>query len=430
MRIIPGGFRALLMMALLGLSAAATAAEKDKTFSEAELDQMMAPIALYPDSLLSQILMASTYPADVAEAVKWSKGHPEQKGDAAVTAVQEKSWDPSVMSLVAFPQVLEMMGKQPDWVQNVGDAFLADPEGAMDTVQKLRKKARDEGNLASTDQQKVIVEEASSDQSVIVIEPVDPQVVYVPVYNPTVIYGTWWWPHYTPYYYYPVGYGFTAGVVTGIGFGVGIAITNSLWGNCNWGHHDIDIDINKHNNININNNKIDINNRTTTWNHNPENRRGVPYRDQTSRDKFSKKAGGVDQRKDYRGRDAERDKARATLKERGADPAQGRKELAGAGGDKVRDSVKQADRDIAAGKLSQRDAGQARDAARNLNRDSSQALNASGRQSATRDNALRGAGNAGMASRNFDRGNSSMRSMQSRGGGGGFRSGGGGLRGR
>ena len=136
----------LLFVTVLCMSLG-TAQAQDAAFSEAELDQMMAPIALYPDSLLAQILMATTYPADVTEAVKWSKDNPDQDGDAAVEAVQDKSWDPSVMSLVAFPQVLTMMGEQPDWVQNVGDAFLADSETVMDTVQKLRTKAKDEGNI-------------------------------------------------------------------------------------------------------------------------------------------------------------------------------------------------------------------------------------------------------------------------------------------
>ena len=117
----------LLFVVVLCMSLG-TAQAQDAAFSEAELDQMMAPIALYPDSLLAQILMASTYPADIAEAVKWSTDNPDQDCDAAVEAVQDKSWDPSVMSLVAFPQVLTMMGEQPDWVQNVGDAFLADSE--------------------------------------------------------------------------------------------------------------------------------------------------------------------------------------------------------------------------------------------------------------------------------------------------------------
>ena len=128
-----------IMVALAPLVAQA----EDKTFSEAELDQMVAPIALYPDSLLAQILMAATYPADVAEAVTWSEQNPDQTGDAAVEAVQDKNWDPSVMSLVAFPQVLSMAGEHPDWVQNQGDAFLADSDAVMDAVQKLRHKAKE-----------------------------------------------------------------------------------------------------------------------------------------------------------------------------------------------------------------------------------------------------------------------------------------------
>jgi hypothetical protein len=147
----------LVFATLLCLSPGTLQAE-DAVFTEAELDQMMAPIALYPDSLLAQILMAATYPADVAEAVTWSKNNTGKEGDAAVEAVQDKSWDPSVMSLVAFPQVLEMMGEQPEWVQDVGDAFLADSEAVMDTVQKLRSKAKEEGNLETTEQQKVILQ--------------------------------------------------------------------------------------------------------------------------------------------------------------------------------------------------------------------------------------------------------------------------------
>ena len=451
----------LVFATLLCLSGGVVQAE-DAVFTEAELDQMMAPIALYPDSLLAQILMAATYPADVAEAVKWSKDNPGKEGDPAVEAVQDKSWDPSVMSLVAFPQVLTMMGEQPDWVQNVGDAFLADSEGVMDTVQKLRSKAKEEGNLETTEQQKVIVEQPSSSETVVIIEPADPQVVYVPSYNPTIIYGPWWWPHYTPWYYQPIGYGFGSAVVRGIGFGIGVGITNSLWGGCSWGRGrgDIDINVNKYNNINVNRNKLDINKKTTNWNHNSNNRRGVPYRDEKSRKQFESKRGGADQRKDYRGRDADRDKARASLDKRGIDPAEGRKELKGAGGDKARESVSKANRDVAQGKLASRDAGKTRDAAKNVDRDkakstlqskdagqardaaknvdrnkaqstlqsrdSGKSRDLSSKKAPSRDNALKGAGNAKQSRQNINRGASSNRSMQSRGGGGGRAAGGGG----
>ena len=416
-----------------------TAQAEDATFSEAELDQMMAPIALYPDALLAQILMASTYPADVAEAVKWSKDNPDKDGDAAVDAVQDKSWDPSVMSLVAFPQVLAMAGEQPEWVQNVGDAFLADSDTVMDTVQKLRKKAKDEGNLKTTEQQKVIVEEPSSSETVIIIEPADPQIVYVPSYNPTVVYGTWWWPHYTPYYYRPYGYGFGSAVVRGIGFGIGVGITNSLWGGCSWGRGrgSVDINVNKYNNINVGN-KIDASKKNTNWNHNSNNRGGVPYKDKKSREKFDNKRGGADKRENYRGRDSERDKARQTLDKRGVDPAEGRKDLKGSGGDKARDSVSKANRDVAQGKLGDRDAGKARDTAKSRDtgktrdaaksRDTGKARDHSSTQSRSKNNALKGSGNANKSRQSINRGQSSNRSMKSHSGGGG-RGGGGGGRG-
>ena len=227
------------------------------TFSTEELDQMLAPIALYPDSLLAQVLMASTYPADVAEAAKWSKANPKMEGDAAVTAVQSKNWDPSVQSLAAFPQVLAMMGEKPADVQRLGDAFLADPARVMDRVQFMRKKAQEAGNLKTTEQQKVSTQ-TDNGQTAIIIEPAQPEKVYVPVYQPTVVYGSWWYPAYPPYYwapppYYYPGYGggaFVGGVFWGAAV---VGISNGLWGGCNWGHGDVDINVNRYNNINVNN---------------------------------------------------------------------------------------------------------------------------------------------------------------------------------
>ena len=422
---------AVMLCLLLG-----TAQAQDETFSEAELDQMMAPIALYPDALLAQILMATTYPADVAEAVQWSKDNPDQEGDAAVEMVQDKSWDPSVMSLVAFPQVLTMMGEQPDWVQNVGDAFLADSDGTMDTVQKLRKKAKDEGNLETTEQQKVTVEEQpveeqtdtvattaapATTETIIIIEPADPQIIYVPSYNPTIIYGAWWWPHYTPWYYRPYGYGFGSAVVRGIGFGIGIGITRSLWGGCNWGRGrgNVNINVNKYNNINRN--KINSNNRNSNWNHNSNNRKGVPYKDQKTRNQFDNKRSGASSRENYRGRDSQRDQARNTLDKRAVSPSEGRKDLKGSGGDKARSSVNKANRDVAQGN---RNTGnrtrEASNKTRNTGnqRNTGSSRNYSGnRSSSSRSNALSGSGNAQRSHQSANRGRSSSRSM-SRGGGG------------
>jgi len=390
-------------------------AQEDKTFTVEELDQMLAPIALYPDSLLSQVLMAATYPADVAEAAKWSKANPGQEGDAAVKAVENQPWDPSVQSLVAFPQVLATMEQDPDWVQKLGDAFLAEPENVMDAVQRLRAAAKKAGNLETTEQQKVIVEAApQTQQTVIVIEPAQPQVVYVPTYNPTVVYGPWWYPRYPPYYLPPPpGYVFGTALATGIAFGVGIGITNALWGGCNWGRRSVDINVNRYNNINVNR-KLNVNQKNVNWNHNAGNRRGVPYRDAKSRDRYGKQVAGSDNRKDFRGRDPQRDasreRAQATLKDRGADPAKGRENLRN--DPQTRDRAQSAARNV--------DRDKARSKTQNIdrNRGSRTAQNRSG------DNALKGAGNAGRSRQQIDRGKSSRQSMQRHSGGGG-RSGGG-----
>ncbi len=427
-----GAVAALLTASLCATSAFA---QDDATFPQEQLDQLLAPIALYPDALLSQVLMASTYPADVAEAAKWSKANPDAKGDDAVSAVAEKPWDPSVQSLVAFPQALEMMGDKPDWVQQLGDAFLAQPEDVMDTVQGLRKRANDEGNLETTEQQKVIIEEPAPEQTVIVIEPADPQVVYVPAYNPTVVYGPWWWPRYPAPFYWPPPpiYGFGGAFMSGIGFGLGLAVTDSLWGGCDWGRGDVDINVNKYNNINIDRNKIDIDNRkkNVKWKHNPENRKGVPYRDKRSREKFGKKNTGAKGREQFRGRDgqrdASRDKAQQALKGRGLDPARSR--------EKLRDDPKTRQRAQAASQKSNRDRqrpstksgkdrSQARAAAQRAERSRTQKQ----APKKKRDSALRGASNPARARKSIDRGSSSRRSAASRrsGGGGGMRRGGGG----
>ena len=200
------------------------------TFKQEELDQVLAPIALYPDSLISQVLIASTYPLEIVQAQRWATQNKALKADALAKALEGQSWDPSVKSLVNFPQVLDMMNSKLDWTQKLGDAFLAQKKEVMDTVQKLRQKAQVAGNLKTTSEQKVTVEKETK---IIIIESASPQVVYVPVYNPTVVYGTWWYPYYPPYYYYPPGYAattaafyFTAGVAVGVAWGY-------AWGGCN-----------------------------------------------------------------------------------------------------------------------------------------------------------------------------------------------------
>ncbi|WP_424626685.1 DUF3300 domain-containing protein [Achromobacter marplatensis] len=269
----------------LGLAVCLPAVAQTK-LDNGQLDQLMAPIALYPDSLLSQILMGATYPDDIAAAAKWSAAHTSESGDKAVKAVEGETWDPSVKSLVAFPSVMDLMGRQPDWVKSVGDAFLAQPDGVMDSVQRLRAQAQKAGNLKSTPQQKV-TSSTTDNKTVVVIEPADPQVVYVPSYNPTVVYGAWAYPSYPPYYYPPPpGSVFATSLVAGIGFGLGVAAVDSMWGGFNWGHNDVDINVNRYNNVNVNQRINNANNNNVAWQHNPANRGNTPYADQANRQRY------------------------------------------------------------------------------------------------------------------------------------------------
>ena len=216
-------------------------------YSTAQIDRWVAPIALYPDPLLSQVLMASTYPDSVAQAVRWSQAHPTLKGDPALQAAANQPWDASVKSLVAFPSLMALMGEDPQWVANLGNAFLAQPQDVMDSVQKLRALAQQTGSLQSTPQQTVttaakpvVVQHATggkgpapqSTTSVIRIEPTNPQVVYVPNYNPGVVYGSWPNAALPPVYLPPPpGVRFADSVVQGLGFGLGVATTYALFSN-------------------------------------------------------------------------------------------------------------------------------------------------------------------------------------------------------
>ena len=201
-----------------------------RPFSQAELDQMLAPIALYPDSLLSQILMAATYPQDIAEAASWSRVRPELHGDSAVRAAEGEPWDPSVISLTAFPQVLAMMDERRDWTDRLGEAFIAQPEQVMDTVQGLRARADAAGNLRSSEE---LVVQRQGDYYI--IEPPTPEIVYVPYYDPRYVYGNWWWPAYEPIYWRPWrGYRYYPGrSVFGWGYGVTIG-SGFFFGHLDW----------------------------------------------------------------------------------------------------------------------------------------------------------------------------------------------------
>lgn len=349
---------------------------------------MMAPLALYPDALLAQVLMASTYPGDVADAVAWSKAHPNNSGDSAVREVANQPWDPSVQSLVAFPAALATLGQDPAWVQRVGDAFLAQPDAVMDSVQRLRRQAQAAGNLESNEQQRVTVQPAapaptpapaSAESTVIVeqpaaaptiiIEPAQPQTVYVPSYNPNVVYGTWPYPASPPVYYPPPpGYYFGSALTAGLGFAAGVAIIDSLWGDCDWGNDDIDIDVDRYNNINSNR---QINANQNNWQHNAVNRDGVPYRDRANREQYNRRLEGSAQRDAFRGHDtarvAERERARQSLEQRGIDsPATSNQQAR----ERVQSATRELDRDPQARERAQ--AG-ARDISRDPARDRAQA---------------------------------------------------------
>jgi hypothetical protein len=199
------------------------------------------------------------------------KANPGLKDKALQDALEKQTWDTAVKSLCVFPQVLTMMSDKIDWTQKLGDAFLAQQKDVIATAQSLRAKAKDQGNLKDTKEQKVVTETVNN-TTVIKIEPTNPEVVYVPTYNPTVVYGSWWYPSYPPYYYYPPGY--VAGGAL-LGFTAGVIVGGALWGNVNWGGGDVNIDIDRHNNFNRTNN---ISNKE--WKHNGEHRGAVPYRDQ------------------------------------------------------------------------------------------------------------------------------------------------------
>jgi len=392
--------RFLVAVLAVAVAAPGWAQSEAPTYSKEQLDQLLAPIALYPDSLLTQVLMAATYPAQVAEAVSWSAAHPNDKGDAAVTKAASLGWEPSVTSLVAFPQVLATMGQKPEWVQDLGDAFLAQPTDTMDAVQRLRQAAQAAGQLKSNEQQKVVVQNPTPQQSVIVIEPAQPQVVYVPMYNPTVVYGTWPYPSYPPYYIPPPpGYYVGNALLTGMAFGAGLAITNSLWGGYNWGRNDIDINVNRYNDVNVNRR---ITNNQTSFTHNSAGRKGVPYRDAKVDQKYGKNVAGKDARNDYRGRDAndaKRDAARETMAQRTNDPKTREKlqqEGASRAGGSTQDRATAAkDRAPGAGAGDRSPGGADRAAA------------APRPAPAARDNALKGAGNGNAERANIDRGQAS-----------------------
>ncbi|MFC3127178.1 DUF3300 domain-containing protein [Pseudoroseomonas globiformis] len=261
--------------------------------SQAELEQMLAPIALYPDALLAQVLMASTYPLEIVLAQRWLQdpAHQALKGEALAKALETEDWDPSVKSLVPFPDVLRAMNANLEGTQKLGDAFLAQQQDVMNAIQSLRARAQAAGSLTSGPQQVVSVAPAPAapptqggaapaqvpaPQQVITIAPAQPEIVYVPTYNPQMVYGAWPYPAYPPPPPPPsTGEVVGTALLTGMAFAGGVAIVSSLWGwaSPSWGRGDVDINVNRFNSINVN--RTAINN--AQWRHDVAHRHGVAY---------------------------------------------------------------------------------------------------------------------------------------------------------
>ena len=354
-----------------------------------EIDALVAPIALYPDNLLVQVLIASTYPLEVAMAAQWVMQNPTVQGAQLDSALQTQTWDASVKAMVGVPTALNQMSNRLDWTQKLGDAFLAQQKDVMDSVQRLRQRAQSSGKLMSTEQQKIVTENQT-----IIIEQANPQTMYVPYYDPYYMYGGWY-GSYPPYYWAtPPGYYLGAGLA----FGLGVAIIGGAWNNwADWGGGDINVDFDRNNFNNINRDNINrdnIGNRrdnanSQRWQHNAEHRRGANYRDQATRERFGKgNAGQADARRDFRG----------------FDQAQGRGQL----GDK-------------AGQLGDR-GGQGLGQKAGFERTGqTRGLDGVGNGSATRGYSNRGASSRQSMNRGYGGGGRSF----SGGGGGGFRGGGG-----
>ena len=264
---------------------AARAADGNPSFTQQELDQMLAPVALYPDGLLSQVLMAASYPLEVVQAARWSNAHPGLTGDDAVRAAEAENWDASVKSLVAFPQVLQTMDAKIEWTERLGDAFIGQQAQVMDTVQKLRQKAQAAGNLNSNAQESVTVADNAID-----VAPTNPQVVYVPYYDPAVVYGVWWWPMFPPVFWSPwAGYGWNSGFAWGLGIGIG---ADFFFGSWDWGHHQVYMRGGRYPGGG------------QVWVHDPGHRHGVPYRDASMNRQYGRAAPTAPSRADFRGHES------------------------------------------------------------------------------------------------------------------------------
>jgi hypothetical protein len=382
-----------------------------------QLEALAAPIALYPDELLANVLAASTYPLEVVQADRWLKERKTLKGDALKTEVEKQSWDDSVKALTSTADVISMMSDKVEWTKSLGDAVLAQQPDVMDAIQRLRSRAYDNKKLVTTKQQKVSVQTQENKQA-IVIQQADPTTMYVPYYDPATVYGAWPYAEYQPYYFGYPSYIGAGAIAAGLAFGTAWAI--GRWGNYwgggfNWGNRNVYVNhFNRTTNIGNN------------WQHNPAHRQGVRYNNVNVQQRFGNnnlKAGAAN-RMDFRGRDGQQ-----VLR-----PGQDRPGVADRAGDRAGDRVGDRAGDRGGDRVGDRGGNRPSTADRAKGGgDRAKAANRSG-------SAARGGGSRGSAmnvssgraaAAQSARGRASMASMGPRGGGGGaaFAGGGGGFRG-
>jgi hypothetical protein len=278
--LLPSGTRAIAPS-----EAPAAAENSPATIPPEQLDSLIAPIALYPDDLLAQVLVASTYPLEIIQLQQWLMKNPDLEGDALADAVAKQPWDPSVQSMAAIPEAVDRLANDVQWTTELGNAFLAQQSDVMDAAQRMRQKAQDKGALESNEQQNVETV-VVAEKTIIVVESADPEIIYVPSYSPTVVYGAPLYP-YPPVYYPP----YTAGAAF-VTFGIAIA-WGAAWGGsccgCGWGGNNVNINV--HNNFNRNIN-VGGGGKGGAWKHNPQHRGGTPYSDRATANKYGGRTGG------------------------------------------------------------------------------------------------------------------------------------------
>ena len=278
-----------LVVSLLAGPLLVSAQEGGRDFSQEELSQMLAPVALYPDALLSQVLMGATYPLELVEAERWLKKNPLLKGDNLDEALRDQDWDASVKALCHVPAVLGVMSERLEETTQLGDAFLSQEKEVMDTVQDLRERARREGNLKSDDKQKVTLL-ANGD---IAIEPADPDTVYVPYYNTRQVYGPWWYPAWSPWYWGPGEMVVGSGIYFWPDFYFGFGLGFGYWSYFDWPGRTIVIKVNRRPHFFRPDYRWDSH--PGSWQHEPSHRRGVVYRDRPTAERFGQPPARLEQ---------------------------------------------------------------------------------------------------------------------------------------